>query len=431
MTTSANNGEQQSSYSQVLSIPSFRYLWFGQICSQLAVNTLLFVLALRIYHLTSSNTAVSGLFLSYGIPAVLFGLIAGTAVDRLDKRRVLMLCDIIRAFFVFGLLLFSNQIIMVYILTFLNAVVTQFYVPSEAPLIPKIVPKPLLVSANSLFSLTFYSSLAMGSILAGPLLRFFGPYGIFFFIAGLFLCASALSSRIRSQSIGTIGFRHVLGYDFRYVVVRIYENLTDGVRYVSQSKQLFDAIILLTGTQIVMALLGTLGPGFADRVLRIDIRDASIFIVAPAVLGILLGALWVGMIGYKYKAQRLIQLGVAGAGWSLIAVAVLVRVSRISVFSWLYEWNIVFPLIVILFFLLGVANSFLDVPANAILQDKAQGPMRGRVYGILAAFVGGVGILPVVVSGVLADTVGVGKVIFIIGIILAIYGIYRVRYNRD
>jgi MFS family permease len=429
MITHANGQNHESTYGKVLSIPSFRFLWFGQICSQLAVNTLLFVLALRIYSTTNSNIAVSGLFLAYGIPAVLFGLIAGTAVDRLDKRRMLILCDIIRSFFVIGLLFFSGNVFIVYVITFLNAVVTQFYVPSEAPLIPKIVPAGLLMSANSLFSLTFYSSLAVGTILAGPLLRVFGPQGVFMFIASLFLCASALSSGIRSQSAGTVGFRHVLGYDIRYVVVRIYQNLLEGVRYVSQSKELFDAIMLLTGTQIIMALLGTLGPGFADRVLHIDIRDASLFIVAPAVAGILLGALWVGTVGYKFKALRLIQVGVNAAGWMLVAIAVMARLLRSDHFSWLYTMNIVFPTIIILFFLLGVANSFLDVPANSILQQKAQGALRGRVYGILAAFVGGVGILPVVVSGFLADTIGIGKVIFMLGVALVVYGAYRIRYN--
>ena len=193
-----NSGVEKSTYQQVLSIPTFGYLWFGQVCSQLAANTLLFVLALRVYRVTSSNTAVSALFLAYGIPAVLFGMIAGTAVDRLDKRKVLVLCDMVRALFAISLLFFSHQVIFVYGITFVNAMITQFYVPSEAPLIPRIVPKPLLVSANSLFSFTFYSSLAIGSILAGPALRFFGTRGVFVVIALLFAAASALSSRIPS-----------------------------------------------------------------------------------------------------------------------------------------------------------------------------------------------------------------------------------------
>ncbi len=429
METQANSEPTQSTYAQVLGIPSFRFLWFGQICSQLAVNSLLFVLALRVYRLTGSNTAVSALFLAYGIPAVLFGLVAGTVVDRLDKRRILVSCDIIRSFFVIGLLFLSHQIFIVYFLTFLNAVITQFYVPSEAPLIPKIVPKHLLVSANSLFSLTFYSSLAIGSVLAGPLLRVFGTHYVFLLIAVFFLSASALSSRIHSQSEGTVGFRYLLRYSPAYLLARIWYQLREGVQYVSRSKELFDSIMLLTGTQIIMVLLGTLGPGFADKVLHIDIRDASLYIVAPAVLGILLGALWVGTVGYKFTKAKLINIGVNAAGWILLVIAGTAQLLHVRQFYWLYHARVIFPIEFFLFFLLGVANSFLDVPANARLQEKTHGALRGRVYGVLAAFVGGVGILPVIVGGVLADTVGIGNVLLILGLALAGYGIFRLRYN--
>src|SRR3989344_3267149 len=107
----ANGTPGRSTYAQVLAIGPLRSLWFGQICSQMAVNTLLFVLALRVYDTTNSNTAVSVLFLAYGIPAVLFGLVAGTLVDRLDKRRVLVYSDIVRAIFVIGLLFLSHNVI--------------------------------------------------------------------------------------------------------------------------------------------------------------------------------------------------------------------------------------------------------------------------------------------------------------------------------
>jgi MFS family permease len=432
MKSRANEVNTQSSYARVLSIAPFRALWFGQVCSQLAGNTLLFVLALRVYQSTGSNTAVSGLFIAYGIPAVLFGMVAGTAVDRLDKRRVMMLCDIIRAALVVGLLFFSHQIAIVYVLTFLNALLTQFYVPSEAPLIPKLVPdNNLLVTANSLFTFTFYSSLAIGTILAGPLLRIFGPQGIFFFIAALFLSASAFTSAIPSQSLGTVGLRFLAQFKLKYLLSRIWTDLTEGITYITKSKALFDSIILLTGTQIIFALLGTLGPGFADRVLAIDVRDASLLIVGPAVLGILVGVIWVGSVGYRYKPARLIQVGVTGAGWVLIAIAVSVRLLRSPVFAWAYAYNLVLPIVTILFFLLGIANSLLDVPANASLQGLAEGSMRGRVYGMLTAFVGGVGVLPVIVGGVLADTIGIGKVIFCLGVGIVVYAMYRLRYTTE
>ena len=71
----------------------------------------------------------------------------------------------------------------------------------------------------------------------------------------------------------------------------------------------------------------------------------------------------------------------------------------------------------------------LDVPSNSILQQEAEGPLRGRVYGLLTAAVGGGGILPVVLGGVLADVLGTGTIIFLLGIVVLSYGVWRLRYN--
>ncbi len=408
-----------TSYSSVLTVKSFRSLWFAQICSQLAINTLLFVLGLRIYQNTGSNTAVSGLFLAYGIPSVLFGMVAGTAVDHLDKRRMLMYCDILRGALVLLLIFVSNNIFLVYLVMFINAVITQLYVPSEAPLIPKLIPSELLVPANSLFSFTYYSSLAVGTILSGPLLRVFGPHLIFLVIGILFFVAVWFESRLPSQAAGVFGFTSIFRYKISHVVARVFQELFEGIRYVRKIPALMDSLLLLTGTQIIFAMLGTLGPGFADRVLKIDVRDASLFIVGPAVLGIIAGALWVGSFGYRLKPGRLIKIGVTGAGAILLCISLVVRV------------HVPIGISMALFFLLGFANSLLDAPANSILQDEAKGSMRGRVYGMLTAAVGGVGVLPVIIGGVLADIAGVGRVILLLGLVILTYGIWRMKYNKE
>ena len=233
-----------TSYSSVLTVRPFRSLWFAQIFSQLAINTLLFVLGLRIYQNTGSNAAVSGLFLAYGIPSVLFGMVAGTAVDHLDKRRMLMYCDILRGVLVFLLLFVSGNIILVYLVTFVNAVITQLYVPSEAPLIPKLIPSDLLVPANSLFSFTYYSSLAVGTILSGPLLRVFGPHWIFPVISALFFLAVWHESHIPSQAAGVFGFTSIFRYRVSYLISRIFEELFEGIRYVRQIPALTDSLLL-------------------------------------------------------------------------------------------------------------------------------------------------------------------------------------------
>lgn len=426
----AANEEDKVSYLQVLSIPSFRFLWFGQVFSQLSINTVLFVLGLRLYATTGTNAAVSALFLAYGIPAILFGLVAGTAVDHLDKRRVLMFCDAIRAALVLLLFFTSGNIYVVYLVTFINSLISQFYVPAEAPTIPRLVPDRYLVPANSLFSFTYYSSLAIGSIIAGPLLRLLGPHWIFVVLSVLLATASFFDSRLPSMAKGVLGFRTVLQYTVHHVISRITHKLLEGLSYIRKSKTLSDSLLLLTATQIIFVMLGTLGPGFADRILFIDIRDVSLLIVGPAVLGILLGSVWVGNFGARINRRRLIQVGVTGAGATLVVLSLVVRLGRVPLLMGIFTQPVRLVISVILFFLLGFANSLLDVPANSLLQQEAKGSMRGRVYGMLTTAVGGVGIVPVFATGLLADLIGVGKVVFLLGCAVLLYGIVRIRYNH-
>ena len=406
---------------RVLAHKGFRYLWFGQIASQLASNMLLFLLALLVYQRTGSNTAVSGLFLAYGLPAVVFGMVAGVVVEHLDKRTVLVVCDLSRALLVVFLFLFARHLWVMYVFVFVNAVINQLYIPAEGPSIPKLVPGNELLSANSLFSFTYYSSMAFGFVLSGPLLRIFGPAFSLLFLSGLFVLASWFVVRVPADEQKGYGIARAFSADVGNMIRRVHSELRAGIESVMQSRPLSDSLLLLTGTQIMLAILGTLGPGFADRMLTIDVRDASVVIIGPVVAGIIVGALWVGDTGHSIKPGRLIQIGIVSAGVILIAVSAMV---------WLKGMPWVLPVAVVLFFLLGVANSFLDVPANSMLQKESQGPMRSRVYGILAAAVGGVGLLPVVLGGLLADVIGIGKVIFLLGAIICAYGVYRIRYNR-
>lgn len=423
--------KEETSFHKVLHISSFRFLWFGQIASQFAVNTMLFVLALRVYERTGSNAAVSGLFLAYGIPAVLFGMVAGTFVDYLDKKKILVACDLIRAVLVVLLFFTSEHVWIVYLVTFIHSIITQLYVPAEAPLIPKLVPDHLLLSANSLFSFAFYTSLAVGSIAAGPLLRILGPHVIFAFISALFFLAAFFELRVKAVEEHSGSFARVLRKSLPTIISRVFGSLVEGLSYVQSRKRLREALILLTGTQIIISILGILGPGFADRVLSLDIHDASIVIMAPVVFGIIGGALWIGSKGEKEDPKKLITAGVLGAGIILLLLSCIVLFSYVFRFSDINKTPFFISLLsFVLFFLLGVFNSMLDVPANSMLQSESEGVLRGRVYGMLTASVGGIGILPVVIGGVLADSIGVGKVIFLLGACITFYAVARIRYNK-
>lgn len=421
----------RSAFGAVLAIRSFKRLWLAQLCSQLGFAMLLFVLALRVYQLTGSNAAVSGLFLTFGVPAVILGLAAGAIVDHLDKRLVLISADISRAILVLVFFFFPGVLPVLYMVSLGTAVITQFYVPAEAPTIPRLVPPELLLSANSLFSFTYYSSLAVGSTLAGPVIRLFGPHAVFLLISALFGLAAWFASRVPREPDRQTHLPKPTLAKFIHVGHAVVASVGEGLDYVKTTPAIGEALLLLAGTQVVLVILGTLGPGFADRVLEIDLRDASIIVTGPAVLGIILGALWVGNAGYRFSPKRLMQTGILAAGVLLVLISLTVRLKRVTIFSWFYADPIILPVEFLLFFLLGVGNSMLDVPANSLLQSVTGGNMRGRVYGLLTAAVGGIGMLPIVATGFLADAIGVGKVIFALGVAITLYGVWRMRYNTN
>jgi MFS family permease len=388
---------------------------------------LLSILALRIYELTKSNAAVSALYIAYGVPAVIFGMLAGALVDHIDKRKVLAFCNISRTILIIPLFFFHETLAVAYAVMFLNSLVSQYYLPAEAPLIPRLVTEKLLLSANSLFSFTFFASIALGFVLAGPVLKYTGAYGSFVILLTLYLTAVWSVFHVPKQKEDVIGLMKLFKTSGFAIVKQLLQDTKKGLDFCYQHKQIYDALTLLAGTQIVLAMLGALGPGFADRVLNIQVTDASLVILGPAVVGIVLGSLWVGNYGGKYSMKKLTTLGLLAAGVILMLVATLVRIERIPYMELFLAGGMSMVLTIILFFLLGVANSFLDVPSNATLQRESTEEVRGRIYGIVTALGGGIGIIPVVAGGILADTLGVGKVMLGLGIVILGYGVIRLR----
>lgn len=394
---------------------NFRSLWLGQVTSQIAINMMAFVLMLRIYQTTTSNTAVSLLILTIGLPAILLGGISGTLVDRWEKRNVLIMTNLIRMILLLGFFASSETLAWVYLLVLAISITTQFFVPAEAPTIPRIVPQELLLTANSLFTFTFYTSMMVGFILSGPALKLFGPHNVFLFLAALLGLAAFFVAQISPErkKEEELSFAKV-------EIAKIYHEFIEGLRFIKKNAAIFQAIFLLTASQALIAALASLTPGFAHKVLAIDVEDASLAILGPAAVGMIIGALLVGQFGRGVARKKLINLGIILAGGLLLALAIIARLTNL-------------PLAMTILFLLGGANALVDVPANTSLQENAPADIRGRVYGVLTSLVGGAAILPVIVTGLAADLLGVGRVIFIIASLILFYGIYRLvkeRYNK-
>lgn len=414
----------KSPYITVLRNIGFRRLLAAQITSQIALNMLSFILAIHVYQQTHSNIAVSLLLLTFGLPSLLFGIIAGGIVDNYDKKNILLFCNISRAFAFIGFFFFSNSLLAIYILAVVFSIITQFFIPAEGPSIPSLVEEKLLLTANSLFTISYYLSTIIGFVSAGPMLKTFGPRYVYMAMMGLMFLASFFVWQLPH-----------LGKNVKYTISleSIWKMLEEGILFIKSNTRVRQSLILMTFAQALIITLSVLSPGFADKVLSIDLTDASYLVMGPAGLGLVLGALLIGEYGRKFLKGSIILVGIVTTGFILILLSFLTRAGNTNYILdfWglsIHLGNLAFAIIFLL--LLGFFNAFISIPASTILQEDSEGQLRGRVYGVLTSLIGGVSVIPVIFSGILADVVGVGRTLSYIGMIVLVVGIYHYYQRR-
>ena len=85
----------------------------------------------------------------------------------------------------------------------------------------------------------------------------------------------------------------------------------------------------------------------------------------------------------------------------------------------------VYDLLTLFAFMLGLANAFIFVPSNTILQESTTEEMRGKIYGVLNTLIGVFSLIPLIIVGGLSDLVGVGRVLIGIGVGILLVGFGR------
>jgi MFS family permease len=394
---------------QTLCIKPFRLMMLSEIFSQIAFNMQHFVLIFIIYGLTHSNTAVSGMILSFMIPAVLFSVFSGIYVDRWDKKKVLLITHLIRAVLILPFFIPNLHLIFIYILTFLIAVTTQFFIPAEYSIIPKLVPQKLIVPANAIFSFGIFGIMLTGYILSGPALLLLGRTNVIALLILLFLVSAVIVSRIQfpDKKKGTIGEDLLMpknNYSFAKEASEIFV-------FIKKARRVMHALIMITIAQAVLFIFVVLAPGYVSTILKSPIESLSVILVAPAGIGLGIGAFIFGSKGKKIKHELISSIGFIIVG---IVFVLMPLVSHADV-------NLLYA-IVFMAFLVGFGISFVFIPSNSTIQVETSEEMRGRMYGLLNSLTGAVSFLPVILAGGLADLLGVGVVITSVGVIMAIVG---------
>jgi DHA3 family macrolide efflux protein-like MFS transporter len=200
------NNHKTMSQSTITTPPSFRSLfrdrrfmliWVAQMISGIGDWALMLAIPVAVYNGTNSQAKLGLAVVAETLPALLFGLTAGVIVDRLPRRRVMIVTDLARMTTVLLLLnlrhitaLSQSEVWLIYFVGFASATFSCLFNPARAALIPSILPRERLMEANSLLSSGTRLTQILGPGLGGIILFWLHSRGLFIFDALTFLVSA-------------------------------------------------------------------------------------------------------------------------------------------------------------------------------------------------------------------------------------------------
>ncbi|MGK7890432.1 MAG: MFS transporter [Leptolyngbyaceae cyanobacterium] len=436
---------EPSGFGPVLQNRNFLVLWIGQVFSQLADKVyLVLMIAIIANRFQASDQSISGwvsaLMITFTIPAVLFGFLAGVFVDRWQKKSVLVISNLLRGLLVIALplifwltqgwgLVASIPVGFLILLgvTFLVSTLTQFFAPAEQSAIPLIVPRHHLLSANSLYTTTMMASVIVGFALGEPVLALADTLvlhlnanfdaavletgkellvGSGYGIAGLILLLiqtqekrSASRSRVgRSPSPtsynGTQASNGV-PQSASEQSPHLWRDMKDGLRFLNQSPSVRAALIQLIILFSIVAALAVLAVRLAEVIPVLE-ADQFGFLLAAGGVGMALGAAVLGQFGQRLSHLQLTLIGGVGLALCLMILAAMTH-----------------QLIPALLCIGGVGlfTACIGIPMQTTIQAETPESMRGKVFGLQNNAVNIALSLPLAIAGIAETLLGLPTVL--------------------
>ena len=237
---------------------NYRYTWMGQVVSEIGDyfnNIAVFALVME---KSGSGLVVSGVMLARAIPAVLAGPLAGVVLDRLDRKRIMIASDFVRAAIALAFLLTIHEPRpwLLYLLSGGLMFASPFFTSGRAAILPTITTEDELHAANSLTQTTGWATLTAGTLLAGFSAARFGYRWAFLINAFSFVFSAGCIWAISTPG----GFRpkriHV-------AVVRPWREYREGLAYMRSVPLMMGIAMISVGwalgggaAQILFALFG-------------------------------------------------------------------------------------------------------------------------------------------------------------------------------
>ena len=379
---------------------NFARLWCAGLISQAGDWVLLIGLPIYVYILTRSLLATSITFAAGIVPQIVLGSVAGVFVDRWNRKRTLVIANLLLAVALLPLMLVRtpDHVWIVYIVIFAETCFEQFTVPAQNALLPALVTEEQLVPANALNSLSSNLSRLVGPALGGVIAGFFGLSGIVVADTISFLLAALVLTGIPAAAAkGAISQRPAGDKP----LASLRREWSDGLRVLFGSRTLWVLVATFTISALGEGVFGVLYPVFVYQALHGGALEIGELMSAQAVGG-LLGGLVAGWLG-----QRLLSRWSIGLNWLAFGV---ISIAIYGAPAWLALAGMTVPVLWVevgLFIAVGISGVGVLTGSQSRLQTSAPEAFLGRIFGILGTAMGAFTLMGTLIAGTVSNSLGV------------------------
>ena len=393
-------------YVRLASNGAFSAMWLGQVVSSLGDRLHQVALVFLVARATNSSPLALGVaFAAMTLPGLLVGPVAGVLVDRWNRKRVMVVSDLLRAGLVSLIPVASGlNVGLVVCLVFLLATVSSFFRPARVAALPQVVPDGDLLTANSAMWVADTVSDLVGYGLGGLFVAFLGPaLALAFWIDG----ASYLASAALVAAVAIPGIAKVSPSTAQVASLR--GEMADGWRFLRGEAVLFATTVQAAIAEYGLGALTALSP-LLVAALPLGGTNAptayGLFEMAMGV-GLVGGGVVLGALGTRLPKGPSIVIAFTALGAALAALSLARNL----------------PLALILAVVVGVANVSFVLPSQTLFQQRTPESMLGRVVSLRLAMVNAVLAAAMVTSGALAQVFGLHTVLFACGLLTATAGL--------
>lgn len=389
------------SMGEVLRIAMMRRLWYAQIISVFGDFLALFaVIGILTFRLHATPQQVTGVQIAYMLPIAVLGIMAGVFVDRWPLKPTMVSSDSIRAVLVL-LLLFAHQTWHFYAVLAAISIVSSFFGPAQGVAIRSAVPLHGLRSANALMQQVMFGMRIIGPAAASFMVASFGPTSCYVLDSASFVGSALLIASVPFLVPAKAAPKTT--HEGASALVKIWLDMRQGIHFIFHHAALLFVILAMAAGMFV---IGCFGPLIAVYVRDSLHASTRFFGIASAMigLGMLLGVNGLNSFGKKVSNTVLVYSGLCGIAIGLVILTLLTHM-----------WSTILGNLTI-----GFAVAAIIVPSQTLFQQATPPELMGRVGSTFMSIIFTAQIAGLVLSGILAEHIGVRQVFALCAVLLAV-----------